>query len=259
MSHSANFIIASGFVSVTVVLPLSYLIMKWQLGKRKSWTGFVFDDNLQPDDLRFSVLSGNLLIGKEEMPYPVYKNLAHLDSSFRKWLTQSLMHRLPASDHHGKVDAANITSFSRKIFSLSVNTLYITGFLLLILRNLGFISIHKAFILTLVFTAWLNLLLPASFFNSWITSHGGLTIGRWIFKMSIPWSDISALSIGFPKANWSGSRRSMFMIRFQYKEKTLEIHSRKLISLFPLYDAITTFRPELKMVSEMSSTQGLCT
>lgn len=130
-----------------------------------------------------------------------------------------------------------------------MNTLYIAGILPLLLRNLGLtpVSMPKAIVTTWLVATVCGLSIHALYFNSWIASQDGLTIGRWFFKLSIPWADIKALSLGFPRKYRSGFRRSTFMLRLRYKDNALEIYSGKLVSLLPLYDAITSFRSDLKL------------
>lgn len=102
MSHTANFLIALGIVSVFIVLPYLYQMIKWHSSSAENWTSFALADDMKPENLRFSALTGNLVIGKEEMPRPIYSDLPNLDNTLRQWLVQTLINRVPTGIHRGK-------------------------------------------------------------------------------------------------------------------------------------------------------------
>lgn len=254
MPHLVDTLLLLGFVSAVILLPVSYMMIKWR-GKDppRSWAAFEFDSQVRPEDLRFNALVSNLIIGKREIPYPVYRELAHLSGSFQKWLSRLPVDPDTRRTYMGSVDAVIVPSDRRKRFSACLTTLKISSFLgMPLCAFLGItFSTHKAF-----FFIWFIVLLGVFYiemrhFNAWSASRDGVLVGRWFYKLSIPWSGISSFKIGLPEIDKPGSRVSMFFVHLQFGETILEIYDNKFKSLFPIYQAISAFRPDLALSADV--------
>jgi hypothetical protein len=260
MSHAYNFLIAIGIVSVFIILPLSYQMMKWHYRDPKRWVTFEFDEQVRPEDLRFSVLTSNLIIDKREMPYPVYRELSHLGSSFQVWLSQLPLDRLAEPTDRGRFDSVHAKSAGRKITFVSLETIKLTC--LLTMPVCGFFLIEfpvrKAFFIASLIIFVAGSLINVRYYNEWTASKEGLILGRWFFKLSIPWSSISAFKMGLPEINERGARRAMFKLHMQFGDQSVEIFDCKFEPLLLLYRAIAAFRPDLKILvhGNNSSTQS---
>ena len=161
--------------------------------------------------------------------------------------------RLPIENtmraYHGKADTVNATSVNRRIFTVLVYFLYFTGMLILpfLKRNLFVIPGSKALAVVWIAVAIGAFFLHTRYFNEWSTSKDGITIGRWFFRLDFPWSWITAFDLGLPKEKRSSARRSTFMMHLSCIDRNLEISSSQFKTIFLLYKAIITFRPDLKI------------
>jgi hypothetical protein len=253
MPPVADTLLIVGFVLAVILLPVSYMVIKWRCKDPESWAAFEFDSQLRPEDLRFNALVSNFIIGKREMPYPVYRELSHLSSSFQEWLSGLPVDRDTQRTYHGSVESVIFPSDRRKIFSACLTTLKISSLLGLPLCTFFGItfSTHKA-----VFYIWFIILIGVICmhtycFNAWSASRDGVSVGRWFFKVSIPWSDISSFEMGLPEFDKSGSRVTMFIMRLQFGDKTAEMRDGKFKSLYPIYQAISAFRPDLALSADV--------
>jgi hypothetical protein len=249
MSHVYNFLIAIGIVSVFIILPLSYQMMKWRFRNPKRWVTFEFDEQVRPEDLRFSVLTSNLIIGKSEMPYPVYRELSHLGSSFQEWLSQLPVDRIAEPSCRGRFDSVHAKLACRKITYVSFETLKLACLLTIPLCGIFAIEfpMREAFRITVLIIFLGSSIITNRYYNEWSASQIGLVIGRWFFKLSIPWSAISAFKMKLPEINERGSRRAAFKLHLQLGDQDVEIFNGKFEPLLLFYRAIAAFRPDLKI------------
>ncbi len=248
MPHFINLLIVLGIVTVFIVLPYMYQMVKWHSKDPVSWARFEFDNRVKPEDLRFRTLTSNLIIGNREMPYPVFRDLPHLDSSFQKWMTQLPVENDAKQAWHGKVDLIRIPSARRKIFTVSVFALYMTGLFLvpICINVLNPSFTNRAAIAIVAVITMGGYFLHGHYYNVWSASGEGLIVGQWFFKAFVPWPDISELELGFAKGNRSELRRATFMIHLRHKDRTIEISSGRFKSIFLLFRSIMAFRPDLK-------------
>lgn len=256
MAHVYNFLIAIGIVSVFIILPLSYQMMKWHFRDPKRWVTFEFDEQVRPEDLRFSVLTSNLIIGKSEMPYPVYRELSHLGSSFQQWLSLLPVNRIAEPTCRGRFDSVHAKSACRKITYVSFETFKSACLLTIPLCGIFAIEfpVRKALFIVALIILLGSSLITVRYYNEWSASQKGLVIGRWFFKLSIPWSAISAFKMRLPEINERGSRRAAFKLHLQLGDQNVEILDGKFEPLLLFYRAIAAFRPDLKIQAHRGNT-----
>ena len=180
------------------------------------------------------------------MPYPVYKKLTHLNASFQQWLLQIPPDKNTGRTYQGSAATVIAPTFRRKICSAFLKLVTSAGLIGIALCNTTGINLSTHREISVIMIILISILVRMLYFDAWSASKEGLVVGRLFFKLSIPWSKITAFKIGIPEIDKPGSRRTGFSIHLQSGDKTLEFHDGKFKSIFPVYRAIKTFRPDLK-------------
>lgn len=244
------------FAFIAIILaPLFYQIRKWNAGNYGSWTSFEADAEARPEDLHFSVWTGNLLAGKKELSYPLFASLPDFDSAFIKWLTGKLASRTLAPFQKGSVGRVKGDTQSRKIYTAVIMVCWVAAVIFLVLGGIDgaffadlspwrMKSISNILLLiVLISNAWSPRMLDV-----WSVSPNKLMVGRWIFTIAIPWIELEAVSIGFQHEKILKKRRQIgFVMEIKYRGKNLVMRDASLGKLLNLYDAIVARRPDLKI------------
>ncbi len=254
MPQYANALITLA-IGAALLVPLLYQAKKWNVGSNKSRSFLELANDVKPEDIRFSSWTNNLIVGKNEIPYPVYNDLTEIDTIFKKWLVNMLKTRTPSVRKKGRIGYVKGDLPFKKAYSL-VTIVWLVGAVVLLVS----LALEDAFLPSLSqhqkkFLYSLFLFIVSTFnlsylrlFHGWTSLGNQLVIGKWVFHISIPWSEIAAVDVGFMQGKFLNNRRKAgFIMVVEHGSKKLVFHDAHLGNLLLLYDVIVANRPDLKI------------
>lgn len=205
-------------------------------------------------EAHFTTWTGALRIGNETISYYSYSNQPEL-SRVEALLRKAFKERIPASNSRGKVLNVETTTSGRRIFKAMIRGVWILGAALLVWKNILLPSEQAQRVLissTFGVVVSLYLLFDIvyhSILNKWELSNENIVIGRWLLQAVVPLKQIKTLTIEIAREKLrKHTRHPCFVLDIKHDEQNTQFHDTRLSNLLPLYDAIISRRPDLKVV-----------
>ena len=244
-------IISFGLFIVLVV----YVLGKHLQGTLRQKEPLSGDGSSLVADAHFTAATGALRIGNETISYYSYANQPELVVRIEALLRKCLNDRNLFPGSHGKVARVDVSLSVWRVFTALIWITWISGLILLVWKGIllpeeqqARTFIGSAFGVVVALSILFGIVRD-SILTKWELQSDNLLIGKWKLKTTIPIRQITALTIEIAHQKlrmqaWQPG----FVLEVKHDDQNARFYDSRLRNLLPLYDAIVTRRPELKIV-----------
>lgn len=231
-----------------------YILVRHFQGIAKQPKTNIGDDSASLADMRFSPMTGALKIDDETISYYAYTQQPEVVARVEANLRKGLRGRVPVPGADGKVAKVETTLSGWRLLPMRLLIAAILIFMLYVGKGIllpeeqGIKAVVDLLLLVLILFHILLSTIYYSMLTRWELRGDQLQVGKGKLRSAVPLKRIAALNIEIAREKLRRqARQPGFVLEMMHDEHKTRFHDMRLDNLLPLYDAIISRRPDLKI------------